>query len=102
MTLDFLVPGEENREDGLQQGAEEEEDAEEPNKTAGGEQDQDEGSSGNPDVPREAADPVEKDRSEDTRRNRHVPGEAWLTKKKSAMENEATETELNNLAQKER
>ncbi|KAJ1149762.1 hypothetical protein NDU88_002567 [Pleurodeles waltl] len=81
MTPDFRIPGEENREDGLQPGAEEE-DAEEPEETAGVEPKQDERSSGYPDVPREAVDPLEKERSKDTRRDRHVPGGAWLTKKR--------------------
>ncbi|KAJ1186459.1 hypothetical protein NDU88_003240 [Pleurodeles waltl] len=80
MTLDFRVPGIENREDGRQSGKEEEEDAVEPKETASGDWDQHERSSGNPDVPREGTDPVEEERSEDTRGGRHVPGGAWLTK----------------------
>ncbi|KAJ1129775.1 hypothetical protein NDU88_008140 [Pleurodeles waltl] len=36
--------------------------------------------SGDPGVPREAAEPEEQERSEDTLRGRHVPGGAWLTK----------------------
>ncbi|KAJ1104584.1 hypothetical protein NDU88_001994 [Pleurodeles waltl] len=79
MTPDFRVPDEPNREDGLQPGAEGR-DAEEPAETAGGEPKQDERRSGKPGVPREAVDPGEKERSEDTRTDRHVPGGAWLTK----------------------
>ncbi|KAJ1187201.1 hypothetical protein NDU88_003980 [Pleurodeles waltl] len=79
MTPDFWIPGEEKSENGLQRGSKEE-DAEEPEETAGHESEQDERRSGNPDVPREAADPVEKGRSEETRRNCHIPGGAWLTK----------------------
>ncbi|KAJ1129195.1 hypothetical protein NDU88_007566 [Pleurodeles waltl] len=79
MTPDFWILKSEN---GLQLGAKEE-DAEEPEETAGGESEQDERRSGNLVVPREAADPVEKGRSEETRRNRHVPGGAWLTKVRS-------------------
>ncbi|KAJ1129194.1 hypothetical protein NDU88_007565 [Pleurodeles waltl] len=88
MTPDFQIPGEEKSENGLQRGVKEE-DAEEPEEMAGGESEQDERRSGNLDVPREAADPVEKGRSEETRRNHHVPGGAWLTKLSS---NEALDT----------
>ncbi|KAJ1209466.1 hypothetical protein NDU88_004844 [Pleurodeles waltl] len=76
---DFWVPRVENREDG-RQWEREKEDAVEPKETARADRDKHKRSSGNPDVPRAGADPVEEERSEDTRGSCHVPGGAWLIK----------------------
>ncbi|KAJ1214639.1 hypothetical protein NDU88_002257 [Pleurodeles waltl] len=94
MTPDFRIPGEEKSDYGLHRGSKAE-DAEDPEETAGGESEQDERRFGNPDVPREAADPVEKGRSEETRRNRHVPGGVWLTKVRSFFKGQLTEKQKN-------
>ncbi|KAJ1198885.1 hypothetical protein NDU88_002724 [Pleurodeles waltl] len=79
MTLVFRVPGKLKSEDGLDPGAEDQ-DVEEPAETESGEPEDNERRSGDPGVPREAADPEEQERSEDTLRSHHVPGGAWLTK----------------------
>ncbi|KAJ1137037.1 hypothetical protein NDU88_003450 [Pleurodeles waltl] len=79
MNPDIWVPNKLKRENGLEEEAEEQ-DAEEPGETASDEQKNDDRRSGNPGVPREAADPEEKERPEDTLRDRHVPGGAWLSK----------------------
>ncbi|KAJ1088903.1 hypothetical protein NDU88_002057 [Pleurodeles waltl] len=79
MNPNIRVPDKLNREDGLKGGAEEQ-DAEEPGETASGEQKNDDRRSGNPGVPREPADSEEKERTEDTFRDRHVPGGAVLNK----------------------
>ncbi|KAJ1176527.1 hypothetical protein NDU88_001805 [Pleurodeles waltl] len=83
MTPDFRIPGVVKRVKGLQCGVEEEEDAEAPGEMADGGAEQTERRAGNLDVPREAADSVEEGRLEETRRNRHVPGGAWLSKVRS-------------------
>ncbi|KAJ1210532.1 hypothetical protein NDU88_005895 [Pleurodeles waltl] len=81
MTPDFRIPRVVKGENGLRRGVEEEdEDAEEPEETADGELEKPGGRPGNPDVPRETADPMQEERREETRRNRHVPGGAWLSK----------------------
>ncbi|KAJ1176434.1 hypothetical protein NDU88_001714 [Pleurodeles waltl] len=79
---DFWVPGKSNTEDGLEPGAEEQ-DVEEPAETESGELKDNDRRSGDPGVPREAADPEEQERSEDTLRGRHVPGGACMTKVRS-------------------
>ncbi|KAJ1191374.1 hypothetical protein NDU88_000690 [Pleurodeles waltl] len=79
MTPDFQIPGVVKSVNGLQRGVEEE-DTEEPEETADGGSEQPERRSGNLDVLRETTDPVEEGRREETRRNRHVPGGAWLSK----------------------
>ncbi|KAJ1189542.1 hypothetical protein NDU88_006287 [Pleurodeles waltl] len=81
MTPDFRILGVVKGENGLRRGVEEEdEDAEEPEETADGGLEQPGRKPGNPDVPRETADPMQEGRREETRRNRHVPGGAWLSK----------------------
>ncbi|KAJ1161053.1 hypothetical protein NDU88_001541 [Pleurodeles waltl] len=80
MTPDFRIPGVVKRVKGLRRSLEEEEDAEEPEETADGGAKQTERRAGNLDVPREAADSMEEGRLEETCRNRHVPGGAWLSK----------------------
>ncbi|KAJ1118632.1 hypothetical protein NDU88_006821 [Pleurodeles waltl] len=83
MNPDFRVPGKSNTEGGLESGAAEEQDAEEPAETESGEPKDNDRRSGDPGVPREAADPEEQERNEDTLRGCQVPGGAWLTKVRS-------------------
>ncbi|KAJ1148772.1 hypothetical protein NDU88_001598 [Pleurodeles waltl] len=93
MTPDFRIPGVVKRVKGLRRGVEEEEDAEKPEETADSGAEQTERRAGNLDVPREAADPVEERRPEETRRNRHVPGGAWLSKVRSFFKGQLIENQ---------
>ncbi|KAJ1100097.1 hypothetical protein NDU88_005186 [Pleurodeles waltl] len=81
MSPDVRIPGMVKRVKGLQEG--EKEDAEELEETADGGAEQTVRRAGNLDIPREAADPVEEQRLEETRRNCHVPGGAWLSNVRS-------------------
>ncbi|KAJ1154363.1 hypothetical protein NDU88_007115 [Pleurodeles waltl] len=84
MTPDFRVPWKSKTGDAEDQDAEdqdaEDQDTEEPAETEKSEPKDNERRVGIPGVPREAADPAEQERREDTLRSRHVPGGAWLTK----------------------
>ncbi|KAJ1162285.1 hypothetical protein NDU88_002753 [Pleurodeles waltl] len=82
MTPDFGVPGRSKTEDAEDQDAEDQ-DADEPSETEKSEPNDNERRVGNPGVPREAADPAEQERSEDTLRSRHVPGGEWLANVRS-------------------
>ncbi|KAJ1191064.1 hypothetical protein NDU88_000381 [Pleurodeles waltl] len=83
MTPDIRIPGWVKGEKGLRRGEDEQENAEKLEETADGGEGKPERRAGNRDVPREGADPVEEQRLEETRRNRHVPGGAWLSKVRS-------------------
>ncbi|KAJ1136234.1 hypothetical protein NDU88_002651 [Pleurodeles waltl] len=94
MTPDFRLPGVVKGENRLRADVEEEdEDAEEPEETADGGLEQPSRRSGNLDVPREATDPVQEGRREETRRNRHAPGWVWLSKVQSFFKGQRIETQ---------
>ncbi|KAJ1187597.1 hypothetical protein NDU88_004372 [Pleurodeles waltl] len=93
MNPDFRIPGGEKSENGLRRAKEEDDgDAEDPKRTADGGTEESEGRPGNPDVPRKAADPVKERSREETRRNRHVPRGAWLSKVQSFFKEQRFET----------
>ncbi|KAJ1083721.1 hypothetical protein NDU88_003876 [Pleurodeles waltl] len=94
MNPDFWIPGVEKSKNGLRRGKEEDDgDAEDPKRTADGGAEESEGRPGNPDVPRKAADPVQERSREETHRNRHVPGGAWLSKVRSFFKGQRFETQ---------
>ncbi|KAJ1169995.1 hypothetical protein NDU88_001876 [Pleurodeles waltl] len=94
MNPDFRIPGVEKSENGLRRTKEEDDgEAEDPKRPAAGGAEESEGRPGNPDVPRKAADPVQERSHEETRRNRHVPGGAWLSKVWSFFKGQRFETQ---------
>ncbi|KAJ1175838.1 hypothetical protein NDU88_001123 [Pleurodeles waltl] len=90
---DVRIPGGRKSENGLRRRQEEDDgDAEDRKRMADGGAEESKGRPGNPDVPRKAADLVQERSREETRRNRHVPGGAWLSKVQSIFKGQRFET----------